>query len=274
MSTCQRRIPWNAGVDDLAAMRSHMSKSTPLRRLASNVPTSAKHDRRSTSELPLCGGLCSTSSRSRSQMPAGCQRSPTTRPLSSSTRVWLNVAPTCGAAVSNVASAVPRNSGCQRSSPSRKATNGAEVAVSPTLRARPDPPFSVWISRRRGSRAARSATIAAVSSVDPSSTTTYSSLLSFWLKHRVHRLPDPGADVVRGRDDGDQRCVDHHPSRGVLLDHMPVLRRWGAPEPGDYSTNYVAYCSYRNRPTFGLLAAPAVRHLPACSVPRGAIYPA
>ena len=66
-------------------------------------------------------------------------------------------------------------------------------------------------------------------------------------QHRVHRLPDPGPDGVRRRDDGDQRYVDHHPSRPVNLDHLPGSRRWGAPEPGDYSTNYVAYCSYRNR---------------------------
>ena len=68
----------------------------------------------------------------------------------------------------------------------------------PTLRARPEPPFSVRTSRRRGSLSARSATIAAVSSVEPSSTTTYSILPSVWLSTESIACPIQGPTLYAG----------------------------------------------------------------------------
>ena len=43
------------------------------------------------------------------------------------------------------------------------------------------------------------------------------------------------------------------------------------PDQGDYSTNYVAYCSYRSCSPVGLPTRPALRHWPASSVPERAV---
>ena len=163
----------------------------------------------------MCGGLWSMSSRSRSQMPAGCQRTPTTRPLSSSTRVWLNVAPTCGAA-----------------SFERRQRGAQEVGVPAVVAVEEGDERG----RRRGEPDVARPPRAAVLRVDQPQArvargalgddrrrvvggpVVHDDVLDPALRlaqHRVHRLPDPGPDGVRGRDDGDQRCVVHHPSRPV-----------------------------------------------------------
>ena len=173
-------MPRNAGVEVWAAMRSHISKSVALGIAVSKPPTSSKQDRRISSELPPCGGQFSTRSRSMSQIPEGCQRSDTARPLASITRECANTAPVCGGAVSSVVSRWCSSCGCQRSSPSRKDTSGAVATSRPALRAAAEPPLAVDTSRMRGSLAALRRTTSAVPSVDPSSTTMSSNRDSLW----------------------------------------------------------------------------------------------
>src|SRR4051794_17105577 len=136
-------------------MRSHISKSTALRICGSKSPSSSKQLRRISSELPWCGGLFSTSIRSTSHGPVGCQRSATTFPVSIITRVWQKATPTSGGASCIAVSWQRRKSRPHRSSPSRNATNGALAWASPPLRAAPEPELVMLTSRIRSSPAAR-----------------------------------------------------------------------------------------------------------------------